>query len=63
MEILEEEIIIAMGLLGVSQLSAIGRSHLFETDALDPPHIFNPFPVVKERLGVARASGAESGRG
>ena len=62
MEILEEEIIIAMGLLGVTQLSDLGRSHLFETDALDPPHIFNPFPVVKERLGAAPASGGERGR-
>ena len=60
MEILEEEIIITMGLLGVTQLSDLGRRHLYETDALDPPHIFNPFPVVKERLGAVRASGVES---
>jgi isopentenyl diphosphate isomerase/L-lactate dehydrogenase-like FMN-dependent dehydrogenase len=60
MEILEEEIIITMGLLGVTKLSDLGRRHLFETDALDPPHIFNPFPVVKERLSAARASFGES---
>jgi glycolate oxidase len=62
MEILEEEIIISMGLLGVTKLSDLGRNHLVETDALDPPHIFNPFPVVKERLGTAPPSGAKSGR-
>lgn len=49
-EILEEEIIIAMGLLGVTKLSELNRNHLAQTDALDPPHIFNPFPVVKERI-------------
>jgi len=52
MEILEEEIIIAMGLLGVTKLSELNRNHVVATDALDPPHIFNPFPVVKERLAA-----------
>jgi hypothetical protein len=45
-----------MGLLGVTRLSELRRDHLFATDALDPPHIFNAFPVVKERLARA-ASG------
>ena len=57
MEILEEEIIIAMGLLGAAKLSDLNRDHVFETDALDPPHIFNPFPVVKERLQARLAAG------
>jgi isopentenyl diphosphate isomerase/L-lactate dehydrogenase-like FMN-dependent dehydrogenase len=52
LEILEEEIIIAMGLLGVTKLSDLSRHHVVATDALDPPHIFNPFPVVKERLAA-----------
>jgi glycolate oxidase len=52
MEILEEEIIIAMGLLGVTKLCELRRNHVVATDALDPPHIFNPFPVVKERLAA-----------
>jgi glycolate oxidase len=60
LEILEEEIIIAMGLLGVTRLSDLHRDHLFATDALDPPHIFNPFPVVKERLARQAAAGATS---
>jgi glycolate oxidase len=55
MEILEEEIIITMGLLGVTKLSDLTRDHLVETHALEPPHIFNPFPVVKERLGLLTA--------
>jgi len=41
-----------MGLLGVTKLSDLSRKHVFETDALDAPHIFNPFPVVKERLAA-----------
>ena len=60
MEILEEEILIAMGLLGVTKLSDMSRDHLVQTDALDPPHIFNPFPVVKERLSGLRAPGVAS---
>jgi isopentenyl diphosphate isomerase/L-lactate dehydrogenase-like FMN-dependent dehydrogenase len=60
MEILEEEIIIAMGLLGVTKLADLSRHHVVATDALDPPHIFNPFPVVKERLAaLASRAGAE----
>jgi len=59
LEILEEEIIIAMGLLGVTRLSDLHRDHLFATDALDPPHIFNPFPVVKERLARQAAAGGD----
>jgi isopentenyl diphosphate isomerase/L-lactate dehydrogenase-like FMN-dependent dehydrogenase len=50
MEILEEEIIISMGLLGVTRLSDLDRSYLIEVDAIEPATIFNPFPVVKERL-------------
>jgi isopentenyl diphosphate isomerase/L-lactate dehydrogenase-like FMN-dependent dehydrogenase len=62
MEILEEEIIIAMGLLGVTKLSDLSRDHLRNVDALDPPHVFNPFPIVKERLAVARPPAAASRR-
>ena len=62
MEILEEEIIITMGLLGVTKLSDLGRRHLYETDALDPPHIFNPFPVVKERLGAVPHPASRAGQ-
>jgi len=60
LEILEEEIIIAMGLLGVRKLCELGRDHLVETDALEPPHIFNPFPIVKERLAVPPAGCART---
>jgi isopentenyl diphosphate isomerase/L-lactate dehydrogenase-like FMN-dependent dehydrogenase len=62
MEILEEEIIIAMGLLGVTKLSDLSRDHLCQVDALDPPHIFNPFPIVKERLAVVPPSVGASRR-
>jgi isopentenyl diphosphate isomerase/L-lactate dehydrogenase-like FMN-dependent dehydrogenase len=50
MEILEEEIIIAMGLLGVTRLSELDRSYLVASEPIEPAHIFNSFPVVKERL-------------
>jgi glycolate oxidase len=61
MEILEEEIIIAMGLLGVTQLAELDSSYLVESDALEPADIMNPFPVVKERL--ARLSAMAKDRG
>jgi isopentenyl diphosphate isomerase/L-lactate dehydrogenase-like FMN-dependent dehydrogenase len=60
MEILEEEIIIAMGLLGLNRLAELDSSYLFQTDAIEPAHILNPFPVVKERL--ARSSAQDDGK-
>ena len=59
MEILEEEIIIAMGLIGVSNLDELDKSYLAETDPIEPAHVLNPFPVVKERL--ARSSAPDKG--
>lgn len=56
MEILEEEIIIGMGLIGVSNLAELDKSYLVETDAIEPAHVLNPFPVVKERLARSSAS-------
>lgn len=56
MEILEEEIIIAMGLIGVSNLAALNKSYLVEIDPIEPAHVLNPFPVVKERLARSSAS-------
>ena len=66
MEILEEEIIISMGLARSNQAGPISAATtLSQTDALDPPHIFNPFPVVEGAAGAsarhpaARAGAAE----
>lgn len=55
MEILEEEIIIAMGLIGVPNLAELDKSYLAETDPIEPAHVLNPFPVVKERLARSSA--------
>jgi isopentenyl diphosphate isomerase/L-lactate dehydrogenase-like FMN-dependent dehydrogenase len=63
MEILEEEIIIAMGLLGVTRLAELDGSYLVESDALEPADIMNPFPVVKERLARLSAMAKDGGKG
>jgi len=52
LDILEEEIIITMGLLGVTQLSDLDRSYIEPTDAIEPAHLLNAFPVVKERIAA-----------
>ncbi|MCL4767864.1 MAG: alpha-hydroxy-acid oxidizing protein [Hyphomicrobiaceae bacterium] len=57
MEILEEEIIIAMGLIGASNLAGLDRSYLVATDPIESAHVLNPFPVVKERLARLTAPG------
>ena len=56
-EILEEEIIIAMGLLGVTQLSQLDSTYVRKTDAIEPADLLNPFPVVKEQLAHRPAGG------
>lgn len=58
LEILEEEIIIAMGLLGVSRLDELGPEHLREMDEIEPADLLNPFPVAKEIIASARANRA-----
>ena len=49
-DILEEEIIIGMGLLGVTRLQDLDESYVERVDAIEPAHLFNAFPLVKERL-------------
>jgi len=53
LDILEEEIIITMGLLGVTQLSDLDGSYVERTDAIEPAHLLNAFPLVKERTAAA----------
>jgi len=53
LDILEEEIIITMGLLGVTQLSDLDGSYVERTEAIEPAHLLNPFPIVKERIAAA----------
>ncbi len=54
-DILEEEIIIAMGLIGVTRLGEIGSEHIREVDALEPADLLNAFPVAKELIAEAQA--------
>ncbi|MBV9521981.1 MAG: hypothetical protein JO010_04265, partial [Alphaproteobacteria bacterium] len=42
--------IIAMGLVGVRHLAELEKAHLAAVDAIEPAHLFNAFPLVKEAL-------------
>ncbi|MCS6779216.1 MAG: alpha-hydroxy-acid oxidizing protein [Geminicoccaceae bacterium] len=48
LELLEEEIRIALGLLGVTRLAELGRSHLARAEAVRPPGFWSAFPLVAE---------------
>lgn len=48
--ILEEEIIIAMGLLGVTSVDKIDGSFLRAVQTIEPADMYNPFPLVKKAL-------------
>jgi glycolate oxidase len=56
LEILEEEIIIAMGLVGVTRLDELGPEHLREMDEIEAADLLNPFPIAKEAIAAARAN-------
>jgi len=50
LEILEEEIIVAMGLLGVTKLDQLNRDYVTPTHPVTQPHPLSAFPVVMERI-------------
>lgn len=50
LEILEEELIVSAGLLGVSKLDQLSSRHVAAAEAVYPPHPLNPFPLVMEEL-------------
>ncbi len=54
LEILEEEIIVTMGLLSINRLSELGREFIEPTEPIAPPHPLSAFPVVMERLAAQR---------
>lgn len=54
LEILEEEIVITMGLLGVNRLQQLDAGYLAAAEPCAAPHPLSAFPVVMERLGVCR---------
>jgi isopentenyl diphosphate isomerase/L-lactate dehydrogenase-like FMN-dependent dehydrogenase len=54
LEILEEEIIIAMGLLGITRVGELRPEHVRQVDAIEPADLLNAFPVAKETIARAR---------
>lgn len=50
LEIIEEEIIITMGLLGVNRLGELNAGYIERTLPVGPAHPLSAFPVVMERL-------------
>ena len=47
LELLEREIVITMGLLGVTKLSALGPAHIARTIPVSPAHEMSAFPHVR----------------
>jgi glycolate oxidase len=48
LEILEEEVRICLGLLGVTSLAALDRSYLHPAPAVAPAHVTSAFPLLEE---------------
>jgi len=48
LELLEDEIKIAMGLLGVDRLAALDPSYLHSPTPVNPPHATSAFPLLDE---------------
>ena len=46
LELLEEEIQIAFGLLGVTSFAELNSSHLAQAPAVNPPHVTSAFPLI-----------------
>ena len=53
LQILKEELLIDMGLLGVTQVDDLSPNHLRAVAPASSPHPLSPFPVVMERLGLS----------
>ncbi|MFO0995226.1 MAG: alpha-hydroxy acid oxidase [Alphaproteobacteria bacterium] len=54
LEILEEEIIVNMGLLGVTKLEQLAPSYVAPVEPVGPPHPLSAFPVALERISEGR---------
>ena len=48
LELLETEIGICLGLLGVTGYDGLDKSYLFEDVSVTPPHVFSAFPLLDE---------------
>jgi len=56
LELLEEEMIVAMGLLGVNQVSELTPDYLERVQPCTPPHPLSAFPIAMEREAAGLAS-------
>jgi isopentenyl diphosphate isomerase/L-lactate dehydrogenase-like FMN-dependent dehydrogenase len=54
LEILEEEILISMGLIGVTRLDELRPKHLRQVEAIEPADLLDAFPLAKEAIARAR---------
>jgi glycolate oxidase len=57
LELLEREMIVGMGLLGVTSLSQLGPQHLRPAVPMNPPHPLSPFPVFLDTFGPGGLGG------
>jgi glycolate oxidase len=48
LELLEDEMRIAMGLLGVDRLGGLDRSYLHAAAPVVPAHVMSAFPLIGE---------------
>ena len=54
LEILEEEILISMGLIGVTRVDELRPKHLRQVEAIERADLLDAFPVAKETIARAR---------
>jgi glycolate oxidase len=47
LELLEEEIIECLGLLGITRISQLSRSHVCKAEPVYPPHVHSAFPLMR----------------
>jgi glycolate oxidase len=61
LELLEDEVRIAMGLLGVTRLSELGRHHIASATPLGPSSFWSAFPLVQEGYGSGLVPAGSAG--
>lgn len=51
MEIMKQELIVSMGLLGVNRIDELGPQHLHAATPVVAPHVASPYPLFMEKFG------------
>jgi glycolate oxidase len=46
LELLEDEVIRTLGLLGVTSFAELGKSYLHPATATNPPSVFSAYPLL-----------------